>query len=82
MLCHILGFGYLLLYPHLFKAHLFPFFTSEFLPHFLVSLLTFLCLKGLVCAKLFAKLDCCRTLCLFFLEAWWLIVRSVLKPCY
>jgi hypothetical protein len=28
-------------------------------------LLPFLCLKGLVCAKLFVKLGCCRTLCPF-----------------
>jgi hypothetical protein len=27
--------------------------------------LPFLCLKGLVCVKLFVKLGCCRTLCLF-----------------
>jgi hypothetical protein len=27
--------------------------------------LPFLCLKGLVCVKLFAKLSCCRTLCPF-----------------
>jgi hypothetical protein len=32
---HILGFGYLILYMCLFKAPLF--FTSRFLPHFLVG---------------------------------------------
>jgi hypothetical protein len=32
-------------------------FSGVFLP--------FLCLKGLICVKLFAKLDCCRTLCPF-----------------
>jgi hypothetical protein len=31
-------------------------------------LLPFLCLKGLVNARLFAKLGCCRTLCPFFLR--------------
>jgi hypothetical protein len=41
------------------------FLTSEFLPCFLISFLPFLCLKRLVCAKLFAKLGCCRTLCSF-----------------
>jgi hypothetical protein len=32
------------------------FFTSGFLPHFLVGFCSLLCLKGLICAKLFAKL--------------------------
>jgi hypothetical protein len=41
-------------------------FASGFLPQFLVRFfLPSLCLKGLVCVKLFAKLGCCRTLCLF-----------------
>jgi hypothetical protein len=41
-------------------------FTSRFLPHFLVGFfLPSLFLKGLVCVKLFTKLGCCRTLCLF-----------------
>jgi hypothetical protein len=55
------GFGYLVLYLYFLF-----FFTSGFLPHFLVRFfLPSLCLKGLVCVKLFAKLDCCRTLCPF-----------------
>jgi hypothetical protein len=39
MWCHILSFGYLILYLRLFKARLFFlfFFTSEFLSHFSVS---------------------------------------------
>jgi hypothetical protein len=40
-------------------------FTSRFLPHFLVGFSLFLCLKGLVCAKMFGKLGYCRTLCYF-----------------
>jgi hypothetical protein len=48
-----------------FSKHLY-FFTSGFLPHFLVGfLLPFLCLKGLVCTKPFAKLGSCRILCPF-----------------
>jgi hypothetical protein len=64
MCCHVLGFDYPILYLHLFKASLL-FFTSEFLPCFLVSFLPFLCLKRLVCAKLFTKLGYCRILCSF-----------------
>jgi hypothetical protein len=60
---HVLGFGYLVMYLRLFKAPLF--FTSVFLPHLVVFCSHFLCLKGLVCAKMFAKLGCCRTLCPF-----------------
>jgi hypothetical protein len=50
-----------------FSKHIYflLFFTFEFLLHFLVGFAPFLCLKGLVCAKLFAKLGCYRTLCHF-----------------
>jgi hypothetical protein len=64
MWCHILDFAYLVLYLHLFKA-LLLFSASRFLPHFLVGFAPFLCMKLLVYVKLFAKLDCCRTLCHF-----------------
>jgi hypothetical protein len=60
-----LGFGYLVLYLRLFKAPLL-FSTSGFLSPLLSGfLLPSLCLKGLVCVKLFAKFGCCRTLCPF-----------------
>jgi hypothetical protein len=39
------------------------FLISEFLSCFLESFLSFLCLKRLVCTKLFAKLGYCRILC-------------------
>jgi hypothetical protein len=78
------GFGYLVLYLRLFKAPLFFFLFhlrvyASLLSGFLVP---FLCLKGLVCTKLFAMLGCYRTLCPFFLDTRWLIVHSVPKPCY
>jgi hypothetical protein len=41
------------------------FFTSGFLPHFLVGFTPFLCLKGLVYVELLTKLDYCRSLCPF-----------------
>jgi hypothetical protein len=67
MWCHVLGFGYLVLYLCLFKT---PLFSFLFCLRVFASLLSgiflpFLCLKGLICAKLFAKLGCYRTLCHF-----------------
>jgi hypothetical protein len=44
---------------------LFSFSPSGFASLLSGVLLSFLYLKGLVCAKLFAKLGCCRTLCPF-----------------
>jgi hypothetical protein len=62
-----LGFGYMVLYLHLLKAPLFsfPFHLRDFVSLLSGVLLPFLCLKGLVRAKLFAKLGCCRILCPF-----------------
>jgi hypothetical protein len=64
MWCHVLDYGYLILYLRLFKAPLF-FHLWVFASLLSGVLLTFLCLKGLVCAKMFAKLGCCMTLCPF-----------------
>jgi hypothetical protein len=60
LLCDaIFGFwlpGSVSLFPFLFHLRIFAsLLRGVFLP--------FLCLKGLVCVKLFAKLGCCRTLC-------------------
>jgi hypothetical protein len=41
------------------------FLTFKFLSCFLVSFSPFSSLKRLICAKLFTKLTCCRTLCSF-----------------
>jgi hypothetical protein len=48
---HVLGFGYLILYLRLFKAPLF--FTSRFLPHFLVGF----------CSLFYAWKDCSAPSC-------------------
>jgi hypothetical protein len=45
-------------FSFLFHLRVFGSLLSEYL-------LSFLCMKGLVCAKLFAKLDYCWTLCPF-----------------
>jgi hypothetical protein len=61
---HILGFVYLVLYLRLFKAPLL-FHLRVFASLLSGVLLPFLYLKRLVCAKLFAKLGCSRTMCPF-----------------
>jgi hypothetical protein len=63
MCCHVLDFGYPVLYLHLFKPSLL--LTSGFLPCFLVGFLPFFMPERIGLRKLFAKLGCCMTLCSF-----------------
>jgi hypothetical protein len=77
MWCHVLGFGYIILY----LCFLF-FFTSRFLPRFLVRFCSlFYAWKNWSapsCSLSWAVVGHCA----LFLEVMWLIVHSVSRPCY
>jgi hypothetical protein len=63
MCCHILGFGYTILYLYLFKASLH--FSPRVFALLLSGLSSSFMPERIGLCKLFAKLDCYKTLCFF-----------------